>query len=298
MIDAKIETLLSVVDSLNFTETARRLNMTQPAVSHHIKLLEEELGIRIFNRTEKKLILTEEGKIAVRYARRIKNLYGGLKQELEDEKKRIRRLTIGVTPTAENNIVSQVLAIYGAEHPDIHITVISDTIKNIYDKLRTYEISIAIIEGALAHPDSYNSVLLDTDYLVLAVSNDNPLSSRSVVTLEELKQEKMILRLPDSGTRSLFENSLAGKNQSLSAFNVILEVDNNAAIKELVRGNFGVSVISKSSCVDEVRKNKFRILPIENLSMVREIQIVYAKDFTHTEILDEIARIYHRKMGR
>ncbi len=298
MLDSKIETLLSVVDTLNFTETARQLNMTQPAVSHHIKLLEDELGIRIFNRAEKRLILTDEGKIAVRYARRIKNLYGTLKQALDDEKKRIRRLTIGVTPTAENNIVSQVLAIYGAEHPDIHITVISDTIKNIYDKLRTYEISIAIIEGALVHPESYNSILLDTDYLVLAVSNDNPLSSRSVVTLDELKQEKMILRLPDSGTRNLFENSLIGKNQSLSAFNVILEVDNNDAIKELVRANFGVSVISKSSCEDEVRKNKLRILPIENLSMVREIQIVYAKDFTHTEILNEIARIYHRKMGR
>ncbi len=298
MLDSKIETLLSVVDTLNFTETARQLNMTQPAVSHHIKLLEDELGIRIFNRTEKRLILTDEGKIAVRYARRIKNLYGTLRQALEDEKRRIRRLTIGVTPTAENNIVSQVLAIYGAEHPDIHITVISDTIKNIYDKLRTYEISIAIIEGALVHPEAYNSILLDTDYLVLAVSNDNPLSSRSVVTLEELKQEKMILRLPDSGTRNLFENSLIGKNQSISAFNVILEVDNNDAIKELVRANFGVSVISKSSCVDEVRKNKFRILPIENLSMVREIQIVYTKDFAHTEILDEIARIYHRKMQR
>lgn len=298
MIDSKLETLLSVAESLNFTETARRLNMTQPAVSHHIKLLEEELGIRIFNRTEKRLILTDEGKIAVRYARRIKNLYGTLKQELEDDKKRIRRLTIGVTPSAENNIVSQVLAIYGTEHPNIHITVISDTIKNIYDKLRTYEISIAIIEGSLAHPEAFNSILLDTDYLVLAVSNDNPLSSRNVVTLEELKQEKMILRLPDSGTRSLFENSLIGKNQALSSFNVILEVDNNAVIKELVRGNFGVSVISKSSCIDEVRKNKFRILPIENLSMVREIQIVYAKDFAHAEVLNEIARIYHRKMGR
>ena len=297
MLDPKIDTLLMVADTLNFTQSAENLSLTQPAVSQHIKALENELGIKIFYREKKMLKLTDEGKIAVKYARRIKSLYANMCRDIEDRRHSVKRLKIGVTPTAENNIISQVLAVYCGENPDIHITIISDTIKNLYAKLKSYEINIAIVEGTITDP-SYHSVLLDTDCLILAVANENPLSKNSIVTLDELKKQKLILRLPDSGTRTLFESTLISKSESLDAFNIILEVDNNSTIKDLVKSNLGVSIISRNACLEEVSKNKFRALPIENISMIREINIVYHHDFEHTDILNEISKIYHEKVGR
>ncbi len=297
MMDPKLETLLAVADTLNFTQAAKRLSMTQPAVSQHIKQLERELGIAIFLRENKGISLSDEGKIAVKYARRIAALYENLSRDIDDAKHSVKRLVIGVTPTAENNIISQILAMYCSEHPDIHITIISDTIKNLYDKLKSYEINIAIIEGNIVDK-SYHSILLDTDCLILAVGSENPLSKKSIVTLNELKKEKLILRLPNSGTRTLFESTLLSKSESLKSFNVILEVDNNATIKDLVKNNFGVSIISRNACLEDVKKNKFKILPIENISMIREINIVYHHDFEHVDILNDIVELYRATIER
>ena len=179
------------------------------------------------------------------------------------------------------------------ENPKTHVTIISDTIQNLYQKLKTYELDVILIDGKISD-SNFNSILLDTDYLVLAVGNDNPLSKKSVVTLDELKREKLILRLPGAGTRTLFENNLGSNNQSIDDFNVILEVDNISIIKELVKNNFGVSVLAHSTCLSEIKKNKFTVIPVENLSITREINLIYHQDFEYTDILNDITRLYHK----
>ena len=71
-----------------------------------------------------------------------------------------------------------------------------------------------------------------------------------------------------------------------------MEVDNIATIKDLIRKNFGVSVLAQSTCADELRKKKLVALPIENLSMVRETRIIYNRDFNNHEFLQNILKIY------
>ena len=291
--DAKITTLLAVVEKQSFTKAAEALGLTQPAVSQHIRQLEEDLGIKLFNRADRSLGLTKEGEIAVKYARRIVQLYQNLKLAIKDSKKNINHLTVGVSHTSESNMVSEVFAKYAKEHEGVNIRIISDDINNLYTRLKTYQIDLIVAEGRILDYN-FNSILLDTDYLVLAVSNENPLSRRSVITLEELKKEKLILRLPNSGTRSLFEAHLESNNEDLDAFNVTIEVDNIVTIKDLVIHDFGVSILPKSACLNEIRKKKLTVIPIENLSMTREINIVYHKDFEHMDILRGITSIYQK----
>ena len=293
MLDAKITTLLAVVEKQSFTKAAEALGLTQPAVSQHIRQLEEDLGIKLFNRADRSLGLTKEGEIAVKYARRIVQLYQNLKLAIKDSKKNIKHLTVGVSHTSESNMVSEVFAKYAKEHEGVNIRIISDDINTLYTRLKTYQIDLIVAEGRILDYN-FNSILLDTDYLVLAVSNENPLSRRSVITLEELKKEKLILRLPNSGTRSLFEAHLESNNEDLDAFNVTIEVDNIATIKDLVIHDFGVSILPKSACLNEIRKKKLTVIPIENLSMTREINIVYHKDFEHMDILRGITSIYQK----
>ena len=292
MIDPKIVTLLTVNELNSFTKAAQKLSLTQPAASQHVRQLEKELGVTIFVRGEGNLKLTSEGEIVIKYAKRIVSLYQNLQQSLKDERRHARKITVGITHTSESNIMVEVLAKYSSFSEGTRITIISDAINNLYMKLKTYEIDLAIVEGRITDPN-FNSVMLDTDSLILAVSNKNPLSKKSMVTLNELKKENLILRLPDSGTRNLFISHLESNNVSLDEFNVILEVDNVATIKDLVRRDFGVSILARSACANELKKGKMAGLPIENLSMTREINMVYHKDFEHTDLLQNIMRIYN-----
>ena len=297
MSDAKLETLLTVYETGSFTKAAERLSLTQPAVSHHIRQLEQELGVHLFLRGEGGIKPTSEGETVLKYASRIQSLYRGMRQELSDRKQHVTRLTVGITHTAESNPIAEVLAKYGSEHNNVHITMISDNITNLYEKLKTYELDFAIVEGRIP-AEGFNTLLLDTDSLVLVVANSNRLAKKTMVTVNELKKEKLILRLPDSGTRNLFLSHLESNNMSIRDFNVILEVDNIATIKYLIRRGFGVSILAKSACLDELKKGKITVLPVENLSMVREINLAYQSDFAQTDILHDLVESYQETLRR
>lgn len=293
MINTRFHTLLEVYKQGSITKAAQALNLTQPAVSQHIKYLEDEYHVKLFLRSDKELKITEDGEILVKYAKRINSLEQSLVTALKDRKRHIRHLTVGVTQSLEMGFTTNLFTAFCNENPKTHVTIVSDTIQGLYQKLKTYELDLILIDGKISD-NNFNSILLDTDYLVLAVGNDNPLSKKSLVTLDELKKENLILRLPGAGTRTLFENNLNSNNETIDDFNVIMEVDNISIIKELVKNNFGVSVLAHSTCLNEIKKKKFSVIPVENLSITREINLIYHQDFEYTDILNEITRLYSK----
>lgn len=295
MLDPKLYSVLQVYESKSFSEAAKKLSITQPAVSHHIKVLEEELNVRIFDRRKGEIIVTREGEAVVKCAKKLFGLYNNLQQDLADSKNLVTHLTVGITHTAESNPVAEALANYCAQHKQVTIKLITDTINNLYKKLKNYEIDLAIVEGRVPST-SVKYLLLDTDCLMLAVSVNHSFAQRSMVTLNELKKERMIIRLPNSGTRNLFTAHLESNNLSIRDFNVIMELDNIATIKDLIRRDFGVSVLPKSACLDELKKKKIVMLPVENLSMMREINIAYQEDFTQIDMLHDIITAYNETL--
>ena len=295
MLDPKLDTLLLVAEKRNFTRAAQALSLTQPAVSHHISQLEQELGVRLFVRGNGDLMLTPEGETVLRYVRRMKALEKKLAEELQEAGRRLTRLRIGITHTAESSIVAEVLARYTNENPGISITIVTDNINNLYDMLENFELDLAVVEGRSTRPE-LSALMLDTDYLVCVLANTHPLSHSSMITLDEIRQEKLILRLPNSETRVRFESALAAIGESIADFQVILEVDNVATIKDLIRKNLGISILARSACMDELRKGKLTALPIENLSMARETNLVYHRDFAHKETLQDILALYKKQL--
>ena len=99
MLDVKTKSLLAVAECRNFTRAAEALSLTQPAVSHHINQLEEELGVRLFVRGRGSVLLTREGEIVVNYAKRMRALHGKMKQEIADTERSVTKLRIGITHT-------------------------------------------------------------------------------------------------------------------------------------------------------------------------------------------------------
>ncbi|MBE6110945.1 MAG: LysR family transcriptional regulator, partial [Erysipelotrichaceae bacterium] len=192
----------------------------------------------------------------------------------------------------ESNHISEALAKYASDNQDVKIKLITDTQANLKKKLKNYELDLAIIDGSVTDT-SFETRLLDTDRLVFVTDVSHPLAEKSSVTLDEIRKEKLILRLPGSGTANMFIAALEARDISIEAYNVILEVDNVATIKDLVMQKYGVSVLAESACLDEIMKNRLAALPIDQLQMRREINIIYTKNLQYMDFPDEIIRTYN-----
>ena len=296
MINEKLETFNAVCETKSFTKAAEKLSLTQPAVSQHIKKLEEELNATLFLRKKGELVLSKEGEIVLLYAKRMMALSEKMREKVKNAQSNLDRIRIGITHTQESGFVMDVLSKIAIEDDNLQITFITDNIKNLYDMLENFEIDMAIIEGKPTNP-SFNFVVINTDSLMCIVSAQNRLAKKSSITLAELKREHLILRLPTSSTREKFAAALDGIGESIDSFDVTIEVDSIATIRDLVKKDFGVSVLSSYSCTNELAKGSLVALPIENLSMIRETTIVYHKTFTHTEIVDRIAKNYNERLS-
>ena len=293
LIDQKLISFMKIVDTNSFTKAADALALTQPAVSQHIRNLEDELGVKLFIRSHNQLRLTTNGEIVDKYARRLLAISNNLMQSLKDEKENVSSLTVGITHSVESSQIVEALAEYSNQSKGLTIKVVTDTVENLHKMIRNYELDFLIINGKLKD-SKLNYMTMDTDCLVLAVSPTHRLAAQNSVTLDELKKEKLILRLPTSNTISLFDQALNQNNLSVGDFDVVLEMDNIATIKDLIRQNFGVSVLSKSACMDEIRKGKLIGLPIENLSLIRDINIIYPKDYENLQTIQDIVELYNR----
>ena len=297
MVDSKLITFLKVADKGSYTLAAQELSLTQPAVSQQMKLLENEFGVKLFHRVDNSLKLTYQGDIVKKFARRIVSLYGELGSKLSDEQAGRRSYVIGITHTSEANLIAEVLAHYAEAHPGVKIKILSDSIKKLYEKLSTFEIDLAIVDGA-SPTKKYSSIPLDTDSLVVVMAKSHPLAKKASVSLADLKKERLILRSKASETRNQFASALAGANCSLDDFNIVLEIDNIMTIKELVAKGEALSVLPRSACHGYGDKQMLSLRPIENLNMIREVSIVFPKDFAERAFVDTLVADYRKMLSR
>lgn len=292
MLDQRIKTFLSLVETESFTKTADILCITQPAVSHQIRQLEEEHNIKIFHRSGRNLKLTAEGEILAKFAKRALAIEENAINALLDNKHNIFRLNIGMTATAEENLLPQVIAKYCQTHSKTKVRIETGTLESLRTFLQTYEIDLAIVGGYIAD-DEFTTVKIDTDYLDLVVSPDNPLAHEQIVSLERLKEEKLILRPTVTATRRQFEQFLNYNGETIKNYNVMMEINNVPIIKDLVYNNQGVTVMSHNACLLEQLAGKLVTVPLESGSrMVRELNIIYRNNYSHPEVANEIRRIY------
>lgn len=292
MVDFRLLSLLKVVETGSFTRASFQLGLSQPAVSQHIRQLEEYWNVKIFDHNHNRFTLTPEGDLIVRYAQRMTALTDNLKQALISKKARIRSLTVGITHSAESSAIVEALAAYTSGMDGLNMKILTDTTDNLYAMLRSWELDFAFVEGKTADP-ALKYIMLDTDFLTVAVPPDHPLAKRGAITIDQLKKERLILRLPGSITRTLFNTALESRGLSPSEFNVAVEIDSIVSIKDLICRGFGISLLARSACLDEIRSGTLAALSIEGMNMVREINIVCARDFEHMDLLSGIVKQYN-----
>lgn len=292
MIDTKLNTLLKVVEVGSYTEAGKQLNLTQPAVSQHIKALEEQLHVKLFEHSGNRIVSKNECKKVVTTARSMRSLYKKLVNELSGKMRGKRHFMIGITHTIESNAITEAFARYVTNNDDIMIRLVSDTKNQLLNQIKHFELDFAVVDGRVEDP-IFQNLMMDEDAIMLIVYPKHPLAKMKSVEIEQLKKENLLLRFPNSGTSNLFQSLLTSMHMSIQDFNVKLEIDNIATIKNLVKSEYGISILPKSACKHEINQKELIALPINNFQMKRETNIVYLQDFQYTDFLYEIINIYH-----
>ena len=147
MLDWRVDTFLDVCETLNYTHTAKRLNITQPAVSQHIAWIENQLGTTLFVRTGRSLRLNEAGRLAKEVLQTQKHDEMLLRQEIAALKTSAFTLSIGATLTAGEHLLAHPLALWCKDRPQVKASVsIADTAK-LLSLLDKGEIDCALVEG-------------------------------------------------------------------------------------------------------------------------------------------------------
>ena len=275
----------------SFSAAGTCLALTPSAVAQQIHSIERELNITLFRKGDRRLVPTPECETVIKYIKQIQSLCRRMEEEIDRSRQRLRHLVVGVTPSAESFALSTVLTRYAERSPALQITVNTGPAAGLCTMLKSPAIDLAGGEGDFPCEDC-NSILLDTDFLTVAVPPDSSYAKKGMITVKELQKEPLILKPPGSGTRCLLEAKLKSAGLSMEQFHVMMEVDSIATIQKLVASRYGLSVLSSKACRKAAAAGKICTVPLDGMNMVRKIQLLYRKDFHQETLLRDIQQCY------
>ena len=261
---------ISVAERLRMSEAAKALYISQPTVSQTISDLEYELGVELFERGHKQLVLTPHGQLLLTHARQVIQQYDIMNAAVKDAVP-LRKLRIGSTLSIANTMLAPVGRRLRESHPDIESTFIVENTRRLENRLLHNELDIALIEGQV-HSDDIARLPLVKDTLMLICPREHPFWGREMIRPEELSGQDFILREQGSGTRTIFEDYLRMAKVSIR---VVGESVSSAAIIDMVRHGLGLGVISYRCVERYTDASLIHACSIENMPMDRLFYICY-----------------------
>ena len=269
MLDYRIDTFLTLCESMNYRKTAEMLHISQPAVTQQIHYLENQYGQKLFVYENRRLVKTEAAAILEQYARAAKLQQQDLLQKLESSP--IHTLRIGATKTIGDYYLKEDIRRY-LQSPDNALTLIVDNTEHLLRLLEENELDFSVVEGFF-DKTRFDSILLRREPFVGICRKDHPFAGREV-TMEELLQQTIIHREAGSGTRAILEQELRGYNESLQRFQRHICISSFNIILDLVKQGFGVSFVYNILADSDPALAKFSI---RGETVVREFNVVYLK---------------------
>jgi DNA-binding transcriptional LysR family regulator len=273
----RLRTFALAAEELNFTQTARLLHLSQPAVSQQIRELEDSLGVDLFERRGRGLALTPAGE-------RLKPLASTLLRDAESLKDALAEfrgvpqgvLRIGAGTTLGIYLLPYVLGRFSRAFPAIRPSLRITESEGLIRALREGEIDLALVEEDLSLGRIYGweKVPLIDDELVLIAAIDHPWASRSVITMEELASQAFIMRQPESSARQLIEDRLAEAGFDPQRLTIRFELGHTEGIKRSVMAGLGLGFVSRYAIADELRGGTLAEVPIQDFGIGRTLWLV------------------------
>jgi len=267
----KIETFLRATETLNFSETAKQMHMSQPTVSHHIKTLEQEMGVSLFTRTNTGLQLTEAGRLLLPWAPRLQhdtNSMQAMMSSIQEEV--VGDLRITCSTTAGKYVLPQMAARFSQRFPGVNVQILACTPENV---------TLSLLDGD-AHIGVFSREILDSslelqaffrDTITLITPAKHRWSSRKAIEPDEITEEPLIMREETSGTRRVVISELAKFDIGLEDLNILMELGNAEAIVHTVSAGYGIAFVSNLACAFPLELGIVNDLQVHGLNLKRTI---------------------------
>ncbi len=271
----QMQAFVAVAENKSFTNAAKLMYMTQPAVSAQIKALEERLDIRLIERNDKNVILTEAGELFYEEAKRILALFNGF-IEAVDELKGYRRgkLSIAASTIPGEYVLPKLLGGFGRFYPGIQLNLkISDTGKVVEELLRG-QAHIGFIGSHIKNDSLHVEEFINDELIIIGSPEDVP----SEMSLNELIGLNFILREVESGTRMEFYEQLKNMGIETEKLNVVMELGSTRAIITAVESGLGISAVSAIATEDALTLGKVKEIKIKDVSFKRNLYLAWNKN--------------------
>lgn len=273
----QLETFVYVANLKSFSKAAEKLYITQPTVTNHIQNLEKELETILINRSGKNICLTDAGNLFYKYAINIINTCEMAKFDLGSYKGRIQgHLYIYSSSVPRKYILPKILANFSKKYPEVTYTLSNKDSKDIINSILEGDTDFGIV-GAHFPSNKLEYIDMVIDELVLITPNTEHFSkpNYSVISIEEILKENILLREEGSGTRHVLLNSLKSKGINPEELHVLGYIEDTETIKELVSLGLGVSFMSKRGVSLDVEIGKYKAYYVKGLELKRKFYFVY-----------------------
>jgi DNA-binding transcriptional LysR family regulator len=272
----RLQVFRAVATHGSYSRAAREaLHISQPAVSKHVRMLEEELGVELFQRLGKQVELTEAGRIVLDYAEQVVALAEDTRRALLDLQGLQRgTLRLGASSTPGIYLLPPVLAAFARRYPGITLALEIANSQRVIDGVLNRQWDLGVVgvtpDETLLHVQPYCR-----DTLVLIVPPSHRLAGRPTVTLADLVGETWILREAGSASGQLAERALRAHHLEQDH---TLVLQGSEGVKQAVMAGLGIAMVSRFAITLEVQQGVLRALPVSDLQLERDLSLIQRKD--------------------
>lgn len=271
----QLRTFVHVAELGSLSKAAGRLRIAQPALSRQVRLLEEELGLRLFDRHGRGMVITEPGRDVLLHALRVLAELDELKASAAGPDSALRgHVAVGVPPTVAHVVSVPLVAAFRKDHPGLKVQLVSGYTGYLLDWLHRGEIDVAVLYDPRA-TRALRSEPLMQESLFLIGAPEAGLSSERPVRFADAAREPLLLPSARHGLRSILDRFA---QEAGCVLDVPVETDSYTALKDLVRQGYGRTILSLAAIHDDVAAGRLTAAPIVDPAPTRRLVLSYPSD--------------------
>ncbi len=279
----QLNTFLMISKLQSFTKAADTLNYAQSSVTTQIKLLEEELGVKLFERIGKNISLTHDGKKLIPYAQQMLKLSTDIKNNISEDEYPKGVLTIGVAESLCVIRLPEIIKEYRKLYPEVEIALKFGSCADFRRYLNDNLIDVAFSLGAKIDGGEFISEIERDEPMLLLAYPGNHLLEKEKILPEDLEGESLILTEVGCSYRAAFERIL--KDEGISP-RITLESGSVHAIKQFTMSGLGISLLPRVAVEEEVKSGKLIPLKWQGAEFEIVSQVLYHKNKWISPALD------------
>ena len=262
-----------VVEHKSFSKAAKKIQISQPTISSHIKELESHFGCRLVDRLSREAVPTKAGELLYKYAGRLLRLSDEAEMAVNEFSGKIKgNLVVGGSTIPGEYILPGIIGAFSIHYPEVSTQLIIGDTRKIINATITGECELGIV-GAVAKDKSVYQEKLIEDDMKLVITSDHKWARKKSVSIAALIKEPFIIRESGSGTLESLETNLNTRGYSIRDFNIPAVMGSTVAVIQGIKSKVGVSIISTVAISEDLQSGKLKALPIEGLNLKRRFYL-------------------------